>query len=383
MGTQFIFIESATVSPLKIGMLLFTPFIFIFKVPYISRAFWMGILYWIACYFASLFHNAMRFSTLGYLGLFIISFITYYNLIYTGVLSINQFKRIISYFLFAYCITTIIQQFFILIGINNLPIINLMGYDYYEWNRVPALAIEPSHSARIISALMLGYIRCLEIENGKKIPFTILFNNENRLVTFCYLWIVLMMGSGTAWIGFGILSVYFITWRSFIYVIPILIGSFMILQFVGNTQFDRALRTTKATFSGDVNVISNTDGSASVRVIPLVNTFLRTDLSKKDSWMGKGTLSVEESLNSWTNLNRKIVIVEQYGLVGFIASLLLIYTCCIHRIFSIETLMFTFLLILSLGNIYYTWFMIFIFLTCRYFYIQKERGVLNLLDASE
>lgn len=380
MGIQFIFIEGPTVSPVKIGILLFSPLIFAFKVPYITRAFWMGILYWFACYFASLFHDQLRFSTLGYLGLFIILFITFYNLIYSGALSINQFKRIISYLLFAYCVVTVLQQFFVFIGIRNLPIINLTGLDYYEWNRVPALAVEPSHSARIVSALMLGYIRCLEVENGKKISFVLLFNKENRRITFSYLWIVLMMGSGTAWIGLGLISIYFITLRSFIYAIPILIGSVMILQLIGNKQFDRALRTSKATLSGDVRIISDADGSASVRVIPLVNTFLRTDLYQKESWIGKGTLSEEQSLNLWTDLDRKIIIVEQYGLVGFIASLLLIYTCCIRRLLSVETLMFTLLLMLSLGNIYYTWFMMFIFLICRYFYLQKERGDLDLSD---
>ncbi len=55
-----------------------------------------------------------------------------------------------------------------IVGLRNVPFLNLAGASYYAWNRLPALSCEPSHTARIISAAMLGYIQCLEIEWGKR-----------------------------------------------------------------------------------------------------------------------------------------------------------------------------------------------------------------------
>ena len=84
MSTQLVAIEGMTVSPLKVTIMVMSLFIFLFRVPYFSKAVWGSIVYWGVCFFTALLNGDIRFSTLGYLGLFLIAYIVFYNLIYIG-----------------------------------------------------------------------------------------------------------------------------------------------------------------------------------------------------------------------------------------------------------------------------------------------------------
>lgn len=380
MSIQLVPVEGFGTSPIKIGLMGLSLLVFLFRVPYLTRAFWACMLYWLTCLGVSLMQSYIRFNTLGYLGLFLITYITYYNLVYSGAFALGQFKKLLRDLLLAFTVFLILQQIFVLVGITYFPPLNLNGNllgpgnIYYQWNRLPSLTCEPSHTARVITATMLGYIRCLEMEKGKNITLKNLFDKDNRLVTLAYLWLVFTTGSGTAWIGLAILCLYFIRWRTFIYIIPLILVGFLMLQYSGNEQLDRAVKTAQATLTGEVMEIQKADGSASYRVIPLINTILYTDLSDRRSWIGKGTLDEDDAENAWLDLTRKVSTVEQYGLLGLIASLILFYSCAVRRVFSIETLLLIFLLTLSLNNIYIVWSMMFIFTTVRYFQMQQERA---------
>lgn len=379
MSTQIVAIEGFTTSLLKVSVMVFCILFFFWKVPFFSKATWCSICYWLICLCIALLHEYVRFNTIAYLGLFLIAYIVYYHLIYLDTFSLRQFRKILSYIIYVYCIVLILQQISILIGVRNFSIINLVDYTgkaYYKWNRLPILSCEPSHSAKIIITIMFGYIRCLEVEEGTKISLKKLFNKQNKWITICFLWIIFMMGSGTGWIGFGILCLYFIHWRKILYAIPILIGIFFTLQYSGNEQFKRAIVTINATMTGNINIINKEDGSAGTRVIPLINTFT-IDLTKTESWIGNGTISKKESQNSWLNLDRKVPVVDQYGLIGLIFSLILIYTCAIRKIWSIETVLFMVLSLASLGNEYHIWSQMYIFTAIRYFQMQKENGCLD------
>ena len=377
MSMQFVALEGLGVSWIKVLLMAFAPIIFIFRVPFISRAVWGACIYWLLCYIPASFNADMRFSTLGYLGMFLITYIVFYNLLYSGAFTLSQFKCILKLLLLAYGYTLFLQQICVIIGLNNIPVINLIGEEYYSWNRLPTLSCEPSHTARIISAAMLGYIQCIEIEKGDKTSLSQLFNKDNRWVTVVYLWLVLTMGSGTGWIGFAILCLYFIRLRTFLYIIPFFICLFFILQYFGNKQLTRATSAIEATLTGNSSSIYKADGSASVRIIPLINTLTNTDLTQKESWVGKGTYDAKRAeKNEWKNLDRKLGIVEQYGLLGLIGSLILLYLCAIQRFLSLETLYFIILLLCSLGNEYFTWSMIYIFTAIRYFQTNNEHGCL-------
>ena len=106
------------------------------------------------------------------------------------------------------------------------------------------------------------------------------------------------------------------------------------------------------------------------------------DLTDRNTWLGAGTNTTEDKQTWWKKRDSKLAIIDQYGLIAFALSLMLVYTCMIRRFFSLETLSFFILIGMSLGNIYYVWGIMMIFTAVRYFQEQNERGVL-IMDKDE
>lgn len=366
MCIQFVPLEGYTISPLKCGLMALSPLLLLIKVPYVSKALIYGLLYWMVCCLVALFHGDMRFSTIGYLGMFVVSYIVFYHLVYSNSLSFGKFTSLLKYLIMAYGIVLILQQIAMLLGIHYFPPINLDNQFFLSLTKLPSLSLEPSHSARLLSVMMLGYIRCIEIDSEKRVTLELLFNKEYRIVTILFLWSMLSMGSGTAFIGLGLLSIYFIQRKTLIYIIPLFAFIFYVGQSMELTQMERAMRVAQVATSGDVKAIQKEDGSASSRIIPIINT-LTMDLTQKETWLGKGTMSHEYAKDAWKRTTDKIAVVDQYGLIAFIVSIMLFYSCMVKSFFSIETLMFLILFGFSLGNIAYTWGAVMIF-TCVRFY---------------
>lgn len=372
----FVPIEQGGISLLKVGVMALCPLVFLLKAPLITKALLLGMTYWLLCYFLSLFKGQMRFSTLGFLGMHIMMFITYYSLIAKGAFTLKDFTQTLKWIILAFGIILVLQQCCLLVGIRNMPIINLQNQFYLGITKLPSLTLEPSHSARVLSALALGYWRCNELQMGRKLVVTDLFSADHKWVTILFFWAMLTMGSGTAFVGLGILSIYFVTPRTAVYIIPLLIGLFVVGNSMELTQMKRAMLVAKAAASGDAKEVMQTDGSAGVRVVSLLNTFTQLDLTKKEIWIGKA--SMEKDRNWWRRTDTKLT--DQYGLIVFILSLTFVYSCMIRRFFSTETLLFVFLLGFSYGNIYYAWGCLMIMTGVRYFQMQQEKGLLEIYN---
>lgn len=380
-SVQLVFIEGEGISPLKVTIMAICPLIFLFKVPFLSSAFWWGLIYFISCLLISLLHGQMRFSTIGYLGLFIGMYITYYNLIYSKSFTLDYFIKLVRIIIIAFGVCLLLQQISILIGIRNFPFINLVNQNFLAIDKLPSLTIEPSHSARILTVLMFAYIKCNEFKANTPFKLSHLFTDRNKWTTYCFLWSMLTMGSGTAFMGLGILSIYFITKRNFFYIIPIFLLMLTIGEIIGVKQMQRATNLLEATIlTGDVETMHETEGSGAIRIIPVINTFTEVDLFDQETWLGNGTQTKEYAQDFWKRTTDKIVIVEQYGLLTFIISLLLVFKCAIRRFFSIETLVFVGLLSLTIANIYYAWSIMMLFTTIKYFDIQKSNNTNEQTD---
>lgn len=378
MSVFFLPLEKTAISPIKVGLMGLSVFIFIFKVPYVSKALIWGMLYWGICLLGASFQEYMRFTTIGYMGLFIISYITFYNLVYSGAFTFSYFVKLLRSLIMVYGIVLILQQIALLLGFHSLPPINLVNQHFLSLTKLPSLSMEPSHSARILTVLMLSYLRCIELANGGVKPSIMtLFKIEHRWVTILFLWAMLTMGSGTAFIGLGLLSMYFIQWKTSIYIIPLLIGFLFLGQVFEINQMDRAMRVTKTAITGNTKEIQAEDGSAATRIIPIINT-IKMDLTKKESWFGHGTSSYEKASTGWMRTTDKIAVVEQYGLLALILSLILVYVCAIYNIPSIETLIILILFGMSLTNIYYIWGAMMIFTVVSYFRYLSNKGLLNI-----
>ena len=347
----FLPIERDAISIVKVAVMALCPFVFIFKRPVVSKALLYGMSYWLFICLLSVLKGDMRFSTIGFLGMYIGMFITYYDLIIKGSFSLEYFQKALKWLIIAYGIVLILQQMCLLVGLRNFPLINLQGQFYLSVNKLPSLSLEPSHSARILSVAMLGYLRCIEMTLSRKPLINELFRGEHKWVSMSFLWSMFTMGSGTAFVGIAILSLYFITRKTVIYIVPILIILFITGQSLDLKQMNRALALAEATASGDVDRMNEVEGSGASRIIPVVNFLTKTDLTKTETWIGKK--SMEKDKLWWTRMDRSII--DQYGLIAFIISMIFVYSCMIHRFFSIETLMFGLLLGFTIGNIYYTW----------------------------
>lgn len=366
----FLPIERDAFSLVKIGMMALCPLIWILNNPFVTKALLYGLVYWLLIYFLSLLKGEIRFSTIGFSGMYIGMFITYYNYVIKGVFALDYFQKILKWIIIIYGTTLIAQQFCLLIGLKNVPIINLQNQNFLDLTKLPSLTLEPSHSARILTVAMLGYLRCSEIFLMRKLNLKELFDTNNKWVTTMFLWSMLTMGSGTAFVGMAILSIYFITRKTAIYIIPIFIGVFLIEQTLELKQMVRAEALLKASMTGNTQIMQQAEGSGATRIIPIINLFTKTDLTKNETWIGKQ--SMEKDNLWWLNNDRSVI--DQYGLIAFMVSLLFVYSCMIRHCFSIETLIYIFLLGFSIGNIYYSWGCLMIFASIRYFQVQQEQG---------
>ena len=360
---MFVPIEQGPFSPVKITLMGLCPLIFIAKKPIVTKALVLAAIYWVVCYTLSLLKGEMRFSTLGFLGMYLILYINYYSFIVKGTFTLEYFTKVLKYLIIAYAVVLIGQQMCVLVGLRNMPLLNLQNQFFLSITKLPSLTLEPSHSARILTFTMLGYLRCMEIKKGKRITLQELFSPEQRIVTFSFLWSMLMMGSGTAFVGMGVLSLYFITRKTVIYIIPLIIGMFMLGQSMELKQMDRAVALAEAASTGSAEEAMAADGSGATRIIPVMNVFTKTDVTQLETWIGKK--SMEKDKHWWMRTDTKIY--DQYGLIAFIISLVFIYSCVIRHFFSIETLLYLILLGFTLGNIYYAWGCLMIMTGVTYF----------------
>lgn len=364
------FLEPTFVSPVKVSLMALTPLIFVWYFPRFTKAVLWGSLYVGFCFMTSYMHGDMRFSTIGYLGMFVATFMVYYNSINQHIIPFRTFKKVIVYLIYAFAICLLLEQACLIVGIHNFPLINLLGK--MRLGKLPSLCLEPSHTAVVMTFAYLSYLRCCQIENGEKLSFKELISREHRWVTFGFLWVMLTMGSGSAYFGLMGLAVYFINKKSFVWLSMIIVVLVAALPYIKNEQSERATKITSALVTGDTKLIVKADGSGASRIVPLLNTFTQLDLTKNETWFGHGTLMESDRYNeAWKNLASAtyyvIPTVRQYGLIGWIISILLVFQCCIRRLLSVETLLWFTLGMATLGNVYFHWGIIMMMAGVSYF----------------
>ena len=171
---------------------------------------------------------------------------------------------------------------------------------------------------------------------------------------------MLTMGSGTAFVCLILLSLYFVRWHNWYYIIPALVICYGLLQELGIEQLDRATSTIEATTTFDKDAVIETDGSASARITPLLNT-LTADFTKTETWLGYG---IDSGIND--KYNRTIF--HDYGLIFYIISLLLCFSCA-YNFWSLGTIfMFAGVGGSANGNIQYAWELMMVMTCVKYFY---------------
>ena len=362
MSVQILYIEGWAVSTPKVIFMALTPLIMLFRTQYISKATIYAALYLVVTVCFLLLKPDFRSSTIYYSTLFFFTFNLYYNLVFhENAYTIDDFIKILKGLIYAYAICLALQQLCIIIGIRYMPIINLMNMNYYELFRLNTLAIEPSHAARLLTVFFYGILKLSQYKNeGTPLKISELWT-EYKWTIIAFLYTMICMGSGTAFVGLAILSLYFLKRE---YIIAVLIGAttfYMAVPYIDYEPLTRAIEIFNATLTGDTEIITKTDNSAAARVNIIVDTFTHLDITDSSVWFGSGTDSVAKD-------GRYIVsAITDYGLFSYITKLIFFFSCCFTSIFSLETLMFILLFGMNIGNIAYGFAALMVFATIKYF----------------
>ena len=355
-----------TLGPVKLTLLGINVLVLLTHTFKMSRAMLIGIIYLLYQFISASFHpESWRWSTLLYSTGLVTTYICFYNLVVVEkVFTINYFIRICKWVMMAYFVVCIVQQTFIVLGMPYMPLVNLTQI-FDRGIGCNSLCQEPSTFARFMLVFYYAYIKCSEYKRDEG-AFTLkeLFSGEHKWVTIRFLWMMLTMGSGTAFVCLILLSLYFVRRHNWYYVMPLLIIGYSLIQASGIEALDRATSTIEATSTLDAQTVRETDGSASARIAPMLNTF-NADYSKFETWFGKG---IDAGLKE--NANRTTF--DDYGFVFYIIKLVLDYSCgysfwSLTNIFKWGGVAGG-----SGGNIQYTWALMMVLTCVKYFHKNKD-----------
>src|SRR5690606_4301674 len=326
------FADERGINQILITIMAFSPIMLITakKVFYIDV---IGfILFWILIYiFSSFTPNSFRSSTLIYSGLFISTYLAFFNYLRRGFLPIRLYITIIRVFIFLFTLFLVLQQICVLLG---LPIPNdAQQIAVSKW-KLNTLTLEPSHAARLMFIFMYSYILCV----GKMIGQTYSLKmrwRKDKLVWIAFFWTMITMISSTAVILLVILLVKatFIQAKSFV---NLLVGSVLFgvifFFFIPESLIDRPLRVIEAVFSLDPDAVVGADDSASFRIVPAMIILDNVDLFDSDIWVGHGVDYDQVLLyqKMGERLGEKggggiLTVMLNYGMISFLLFLLLIF----------------------------------------------------------
>ena len=372
-------LDSSNMNILLIGVMLISPIILFISIRSISIEDILLILFMLSIIFSPLINHpeTMRWSTVIYSCMFIISFITYKHLLYKDVFGIEDFEKLIRYLIYAYTLILIIQQLCVLLG---LPIFNLSNYNPAEPWKLNSLTSEPSHSARIMGLLMFSFVLIKQIILDRKYSFSIDFKSD-RIVWISFFWTMLTMNSGTAFLFILIIFSMFLSIRNLLGLIISFILVGFIVSIFNITAFDRTFKIIEAIFTLDTNKIIIADPSASVRIVPLILLSQLVNVTSLNDWFGYGIDHVSTILSSlvyiggmpdgWSGGGMLLIWVE-YGFLSFLLFSFVSFKLIFEK-GNLLTIVFWFFLIFLYGiNSQIVWITIILLFTTKYF--KKKRN---------
>lgn len=349
-------------APIKMALMVSSIFVLLFYSLKASKALILGVIYLIYQYIVASFHpESFRWNTYIYSILLVLTYVSFYNLVFIEkVFKIDHFIKICKWFMMLYFVVCIIQQVLTILGIGYFPLFNMMT-GLGRGIGCQSLSMEPSTFGRFMLVFYYAYVKCCEYKRDEG-PFTLkeLFSGEHKWVTMRFLWMMLTMGSGTAYFCLILLSLYFVRWHNWYYVIPLLAICYGLIQASGIEALDRATNTIEATTTLDKETVMQTDGSASVRIAPVLNS-LTADFTKKETWFGYG---VDSSL---ANIYDRTMF-HDYGFIYYVITLILSFACGYNFLSLGCIFMFAGVGGGAGGNIQYAWALMMVMTCVKYFY---------------
>lgn len=356
---------------LKLMLMICTAFVFIVFEFKVTKALLCGMAYLIAQFAVALYHpESLRWSTLFFSVGFVCTYVCFYNLIYVDrVFSIDHFIKICKWMIMTYLVVCLLQQALLICGIRYFPVLN-MTYFVNRGIGCYSLSMEPSTFARFMLVFYYAYIKCNEYKRGEgKFTLFELFSREHRVITLSFLWMMITMGSGTAFICLFALALYFVTKTNWYYIVPSILALYLfVLPLFHFEQMDRAIAVTNAMTTMEQSDIEEADGSGASRISPILNS-INADFSDPDTWFGHG---IDYARKNNLVLTQKATLFDDYGLIFYVIAMAFNLICG-YRFLSLATLF----MLMGVGggcgnNIHYTWYLMIIMTFVRYYYVNRD-----------
>ena len=374
-GVYYVPIDSFGMNaPIKMALMvssIIVMFFFSFKA---SKAVLIGFIYLLYQYIVASYHaESFRWGTYIYSVLLVLTYMSFYNLVFIEkVFKIEHFIRICKWIITLYFIFCVIQQVLIIMGITYMPIVNLM-LSLDRGLGCQSLSVEPSHFGRFMLVFYYAYIKCQEYKRDEG-PFTLreLFSGEHKWVSIMFLWMMLTMGSGTAFVCLILFSLYFVRWHNWYYIVPFIIIGYITIQASGFEQLDRATSVINATTTLEKENIQEADGSAAARISPIINS-LNADFSKKETWFGYG---IDYGRDHNTFVRQTGTLFDDYGFIFYLISLLFAFSCA-YNFWSLGCIFMFAGIAGGMGNnIQYAWELAMVMTCVRYFYENRYNPII-------
>jgi hypothetical protein len=320
--------------------------------------------------------ESFRLSTVMYSIMFGLTFLAYERLLRKGNFTIENYQNLLKYLIYAYFIVLLIQQFCVLTG---LPVFNLSNYNPMEPWKLNSLAAEPSHSARIVALLMYAYITVKELVINRKYNFRKELKTD-KWIWVAFLWTMLTMGSGTAFLFIGIILLKFMRAKNVLALLIIGVSIFFVVDFFGIHAFERTFDVIKATLTLDTDTIIHTDLSAAIRIVPMMILAKMADITTINGWFGYGIdyvgtfmykliPAVQEGFSG----GGMFILWMEYGFLSFILFVIFSFLNTFRK-GDYLSIVFWFMLVFMYGiNSQIVWLTIILLFTNKYFFEKESK----------
>ena len=287
--------------------------------------------------FPVLFHSeSLRWSTIFYSAMYCITFMAYVRVLNKSGINILQYLKLIKFLIYAYFIVLLIQQFCVLTG---LPVFLVNQYNPAEPWKLNSLSLEPSHTARFVPLFMYSFITIKEVILNRRYSLKEDFKTD-KYIWIAFLYTMVTMGSGTAFLFIPIVLLKFIRGKDIVVLVALTLVLWFAMQQISPQTMKRTTDTFFATLTLDENKIIKADGSAALRIVPMMVVMKNIGLITFDNWFGHGIDSTKFILNKQMRIPGQLddsvggalfQLWYEYGFISFLLFILFSFLTCYKK----------------------------------------------------
>ena len=225
--------------------------------------------------------DASDVSSVGFTGMFIVSYIALSGAVGTGLVPRYQVEVLLRWLILAFCAVSILQAVTSLVG---LPIPNLiLSKGLWSYN---SLAVEPSQAGRILAVTLLAYLNLARL--GGRATNSIGLLRREKLLIVAFAVSTILSGSTLALIAAPLAIILSFSARWIMLASGALIFSLPLLHVIDAPALQRGLGFLGALPSMEIGTIVDADQSGALRVLPSLLYLEKFQVDQVAFWFGGG-----------------------------------------------------------------------------------------------